>query len=66
MYHGSTNMKINIKISDDLLAKARKLSGFKNDGVLIEKALQLFVTIEIQKKLKDLYGKVELDDEAFK
>ena len=59
-------MKINIDINDDLLAKAKKVSGIKNENVLIEKALQFYITIESQKKLKDLYGKVELDDEAFK
>jgi hypothetical protein len=46
-------MKINIDISDDLLAKARKVS-IKDENALIEKALQFFVTIETQKKLKDL------------
>lgn len=59
-------MKININISEDLLINARKISGIQDDSTLIEKALQLFVAIETQKKLKDLYGKVELDDEAFK
>ena len=59
-------MKINIDINDDLLTKARKISGIKDESALIEKALQFFVAIETQKKLKDLYGKIELDDEAFK
>ena len=59
-------MKINIEINDDLMAKAKKLSNIKNESVIIEKALQFYVIIENQKKLKDLYGKVELDEEAFK
>jgi hypothetical protein len=48
------------------MAKAKELSGIQNESVLIEKALQLFVTIENQKKLKDLYGKIAFDEEAFK
>jgi len=59
-------MKIKVDINDDLLAKAKKVSNIKNENLLIEKALQFFVVIETQKKLKDLYGKIELDDEAFK
>ena len=59
-------MKISLEINDALIAKAKEVSGIQNESVLIEKALQLFVTIENQKKLKDLYGKIELDDEAFK
>jgi len=56
----------NIEINNDLMAKAQKLSGIKNESAVIEKALQFYVTIETQKKLMGLYGKVELDDEAFK
>jgi hypothetical protein len=59
-------MKINIEINDDLIARAKKLSSIKNESVIIEKALQFYVTIETQRRLKDLYGKVQLDDEAFK
>lgn len=59
-------MKISIEINDDLMAKAQKLSGIKNESAVIEKALQFYITIESQKKLKDLYGKVELEDVALK
>ena len=59
-------MKIAIDINGDLLIKAREVSGIKDESALIEKALQLFVAIETQKKLKDFHGKIELDDEAFK
>jgi hypothetical protein len=59
-------MRINIEINDDLMEKAKKLSGIKNETILIEKALQLYATIETQKRVKELFGKVELDDEAFK
>jgi Arc/MetJ family transcription regulator len=59
-------MKVNIEINDDLIKKAKNLSGITNESVLIEKTLQFYVAIESQKRLKDLYGKIELDDEAFK
>lgn len=59
-------MKINIEINDDLMAKAKKLSNIKNESTIIEQALQFYVTIETQRRLKDFYGKVQLDDEAFK
>ncbi len=59
-------MRINFKINDELIAKAKELSGIQDESVLIEKALQLFVTIENQKKLKNLFGKIEFDEEAFK
>jgi hypothetical protein len=42
-------MKINIEINDDLMAKAKELSGIQDESLLIEPALQLFVTIENQK-----------------
>lgn len=59
-------MKIAIEKNNDILAKAKKLSGIEDEKVLIENALRLFITIGNQKRLKDLYGKVALDDEAFK
>ena len=59
-------MKINVDINAELIANAKKISNIRDESILIEKALQLFVTIETQKKLKDFYGKVALDDEAFR
>jgi len=59
-------MKINIEVSDELLANAQAISGISDKGILIEKALSLFITLENQKGLKDLWGAVELDEEAFK
>jgi Arc/MetJ family transcription regulator len=58
-------MKINIDINDELMAKAQKLSGIIDKNALVEKALQLFVTHETQKRLSNLRGKVEIDDKAF-
>jgi Arc/MetJ family transcription regulator len=58
-------MRTNIDIDDDLMAKARKLSNIKTKKALVEEALRLYITIENQKKLIDLWGKVEVDDKAY-
>jgi Arc/MetJ family transcription regulator len=58
-------MRTNIDIDDDLLAKAQKLSNIKTKKALVEKALQLLVSLENQKNLINLWGKVEIDDKAY-
>lgn len=58
-------MRTNIEIDDKLMAKAQRLSNIKTKRGVVEKALELFVTIENQKKLMDLWGKVEMDDKAY-
>ena len=58
-------MRTNIEIDDTLMAKAQKLSKIKTKKAVVEKALQLFVTIENQKKLLDLWCKVEIDDKVY-
>jgi Arc/MetJ family transcription regulator len=58
-------MRTNIDIDDTLMAKAQKLSNIKTKKLIVEKALQLYVTIENQKKLLELWGKVEIDDKAY-
>jgi len=47
-------MKVNIDLNNPFLIKAKKLSGIESNGLVIEKALQLFITIKSQKKIKDL------------
>jgi hypothetical protein len=59
-------MKINITINDELMAKAQSISRINDKKMLIEAALNLFVAIENQKKLSNLYGKIRIDEEAFK
>lgn len=59
-------MRTNIDIDDKLMAKAQKLSNIKTKKAVVEKALELFVIFENQRKLASLRGKIELDDEAFK
>jgi Arc/MetJ family transcription regulator len=58
-------MRTNIDIDDNLLAKARKLSNLKTKKALVEEALRLYITMENQKKLIELWGTVEVDDKAY-
>jgi len=59
------HMRTNIDIDDTLMAKAQKLSSVKTKKAIVEEALRLYITIENQKKLLDLWGKVEIDDKAY-
>jgi len=58
-------MRTNIEIDDALMAKAQKLSNIKTKKAVVEEALRLYITIENQKKLSLLWGKVEIDDKAY-
>ncbi|MBS1526363.1 MAG: type II toxin-antitoxin system VapB family antitoxin [Bacteroidetes bacterium] len=58
-------MRTNIDIDDTLMAKAQKLTKIKTKKAIVEKALTLLVTIENQKKLLELWGKIEVDDKAY-
>jgi Arc/MetJ family transcription regulator len=52
-------MRTNIDIDDKLMAKAQKLTNIKSKKILVDNALRLFVTVENQKKLIELWGNVE-------
>lgn len=58
-------MRTNIEINDDLMAKAQKLSNIKTKKAIVEEALRLYITIENQRSLAKLRGKIELDDKSF-
>jgi Arc/MetJ family transcription regulator len=58
-------MRTNIEIDDTLMAKAQKLSNIKTKKAIVEEALRLYITIENQRKLATLKGKIALDDKAF-
>ena len=58
-------MRTNIEIDDQLMARAQKLTNIKTKKILVDNALRLYVTVENQKKLLELWGKVEVDDKAF-
>lgn len=57
-------MRTNIEIDDELLATAQKLGNIKTKKAVVEKALQLFIRLENQKKIKDFWGKIDIDEEA--
>lgn len=58
-------MRTNIEIDDQLMAKAQRLTNIKTKKILVDNALRLYVTIENQKKLSELWGKIEVDDKAY-
>ena len=58
-------MRTNIEIDDELMAKAQKATNIKTKKALVEKGLQLLVSMENQKDLIKLWGKVEVDDQAY-
>ncbi len=55
-------VRTTIEIDDELMAKAQRLTNIKTKKVLVDNALRLLVTIENQKKLIELWGKIEVDD----
>jgi Arc/MetJ family transcription regulator len=57
-------MRTNIDIDDALIAKARELSHLKTKKAVVEEALRLYIVVENQKKLRELWGKIEIDDVA--
>jgi Arc/MetJ family transcription regulator len=58
-------MRTNIEINDELMAKAQKLGNIKTKKAIVEEALRLYITIENQRRLATLKGKIKLDDIAF-
>ena len=59
-------MRTNIEIDDQLMATAQRVSKIKTKKMVVEKALQMYIALENQKKIVDFWGKVELDQEAYK
>jgi hypothetical protein len=53
-----------VKVDTELLKKARKVTGIKSDKVMVENALQLFITLENQKELLNLWGKVKFNNDS--
>lgn len=52
-------MRTNIVIDDNLMNKALKLSGLETKKAVVEEALELYVKIKNQKKLKQFRGKLK-------
>jgi Arc/MetJ family transcription regulator len=52
-------MRTNIDIDDDLMAEAMQASGKRTKKETVEEALELFVRMRAQQKLRSLRGKIE-------
>lgn len=59
-------MRTNIDIDDKLMNRALKVSNLKTKKQAVEKGLELLIRMENQKKILDLWGKIAIDDEAYK
>ena len=59
-------MRTNIEINDRLMATAQKISKIKTKKQMVEKALEVYIALDNQKNILDMWGKVEVDDEAYK
>jgi Arc/MetJ family transcription regulator len=60
------HMRTNIDIDDQLMEKALKAGNSKTKKQVVEKALELYVRMQNQEKLLNLWGKIEIDDEPYK
>jgi Arc/MetJ family transcription regulator len=58
-------MRTNIDIDEKLLAKAQKLGNIKTKKMMVEKALELYVQLQSQKRISGLRGKIEFHEDAF-
>lgn len=58
-------MKTNIEIDENLLLKAQNLTKLGTKKAVVEKALQLLIQFENQQRLFDLWGKIDIDEQAF-
>ncbi|MGZ3777025.1 MAG: hypothetical protein ACXVIY_02870 [Mucilaginibacter sp.] len=47
-------MKVSVDLNNPVLIKAKKLSGIESDKLVIEKALQLFIAVQSENKIKNL------------
>ena len=55
---GSTGMRTNIEIEDELIRKALSLSGLKTKRATVEAALRMLIRVKEQEEILNLAGKV--------
>ena len=58
---GSTAMRTNIDIDDQLMAQAIRLSGLPSKRAAVEAGLKLLVRTRQQANVRALFGKIPLD-----
>jgi len=57
-------MRTTIEIDDELMSRAQKLTNIRTKKIVVDNALRLYVTMENQKKLLDLWRKIKIDEKA--
>ena len=57
------HMATNLSVDPDLIEEALKVSGEKTKAAAVTKALQEFIARRKQKRVLDLFGKLEWDPE---
>jgi Arc/MetJ family transcription regulator len=58
---GGLEMRTNIEIDDQLMAKAQRLSGLPSKRAVVEAGLQILVRLKEQEEILRLAGKVHWD-----
>lgn len=53
------HMRTNIVINDQLMEEAKKISGLKTKKAVIEKALESFIQLNKQTRIRDLRGTIK-------
>lgn len=54
-----------VSVDNKLLEEAQRLSGLKTKEAVVENALNLFVILENQKRLKELWGKIAFFEKVY-
>ena len=54
-------MRTNIVLDDDLVAKARRLTGLKTKRAVVEEGLRTLIRLREQEKVRQLFGKLNWD-----
>jgi hypothetical protein len=59
-------MKLSLNIDSKLMADAKKITGIQEESILIEKALHLLISVESQKDLIALKGRIKNANNVYK
>ena len=55
-------MRTNIEIDDELMQRAKEMTGLDTKRAVVEEALRLLISMRAQRDLLELAGKVEFFD----
>jgi hypothetical protein len=59
-------MKLSLNIDSKLMADAKKITRIQDESILIEKALHLLISVESQKDLIALKGRIKNANNVYK